>query len=234
MPTSGISSLRRRRRGASSRRARPRRPSSGDRRGSSPQRASRRPVPALLRGLVGDVGDLAPVVARVRDEVLEDHLLDVAVARRGPSASASSAATRSSSLSPIPTRIPLVNGIRSSPAASIVSRRTRRVLGRRALVDDEVRVGRLEHQPLRGGHLAQPGEVLAARHAEVGVREHARARARARRPRRRRRRSRRARTTRRRSATTGLTSGSSPVSTSSSLALRRTACSRRSSTSSGE
>ena len=40
------------------------------------------------------------------------------------SASASSEATRSSSLSPIPTRMPLVNGIRSSPAASIASSRT--------------------------------------------------------------------------------------------------------------
>ena len=45
--------------------------------------------------------------------------------RRWRSASASSDATRSSSLSPIPTRIPLVNGIFSSPAAAIASSRTR-------------------------------------------------------------------------------------------------------------
>jgi len=38
-------------------------------------------------------------------------------------ASASSDAMRSSTVSPIPTRIPLVKGIRSSPAASIVSSR---------------------------------------------------------------------------------------------------------------
>ena len=37
------------------------------------------------------------------------------------SASAASDAIRSSSVSPIPTRIPLVNGILSSPAASIVA-----------------------------------------------------------------------------------------------------------------
>ena len=42
---------------------------------------------------------------------------------RASAASASSEAIRSSSVSPIPTRIPLVNGIRSSPAASIVSSR---------------------------------------------------------------------------------------------------------------
>ena len=40
---------------------------------------------------------------------------------RGSSASVSSDAIRSSSVSPIPTRIPLVNGIFSSPAAAIVS-----------------------------------------------------------------------------------------------------------------
>ena len=37
---------------------------------------------------------------------------------------ASSAATLSSTLSPIPTRIPVVKGMRSSPAARMVSRRT--------------------------------------------------------------------------------------------------------------
>ena len=36
---------------------------------------------------------------------------------------ASRAPTRSSSLSPMPTRIPVVNGIRSSPASRIVSSR---------------------------------------------------------------------------------------------------------------
>ena len=43
---------------------------------------------------------------------------------RCSSASASSDAIRSSGASPMPTRIPLVNGMRSSPAARIVSRRT--------------------------------------------------------------------------------------------------------------
>ena len=43
--------------------------------------------------------------------------------REWESAIASSEAIRSSSVSPIPTRMPLVKGIRSSPAASIVARR---------------------------------------------------------------------------------------------------------------
>ena len=45
-------------------------------------------------------------------------------ARRAARASARSASTRSSSLSPMPTRIPLVNGILSSPASRIVSSRS--------------------------------------------------------------------------------------------------------------
>ena len=72
-----------------------------------------------------------------------------------------SAAMRSSGDSPMPTRIPLVNGMRSSPAARIVLEPRRRVLGRRALVHDQVGVDRLEHQPLRGGDLAQPRQLVA-------------------------------------------------------------------------
>ena len=62
--------------------------------------------------------------ARLRAEVLDDHLLDVAVPavevadreeRLGPLARGSR---------PIPTRIPVVNGIARRPASSIVRRRT--------------------------------------------------------------------------------------------------------------
>ena len=75
-------------------------------------------------------------------------------------------------VSPIPTRIPLVNGIRSSPAASIVSsRRSGAWSASPAWTVSIRRSDRLEHQALRGGHLAQPGEVVAAEDAEVGVRE---------------------------------------------------------------
>ena len=49
-------------------------------------------------------------------------------------ASASSDSTRSCSVSPMPTRIPLVNGIFSSPAAADRLQAPRRVLGRRARV----------------------------------------------------------------------------------------------------
>ncbi len=90
-------------------------------------------------------------------------------------ASASSDSMRSCSVSPIPTRIPLVNGIRSSPAARIVSRRRAGMLGRRARMHrlHQALGDRLEHQPLRGGHLAQPREILAREHAEVRVRQQA-------------------------------------------------------------
>ena len=91
------------------------------------------------------------------------------------SASASSDAIRSSSVSPMPTRIPLVNGIFSSPAAAIVSSRRSRVLGRRTRVHGlhQPLGDRLEHQALRSGDLSQAGEVLAAEDAEVGVRQDA-------------------------------------------------------------
>ena len=142
---------------------------------------------------------------------------------------------RSSSVSPIPTRMPLVNGIRSSPAASIVaSRRAGCLVGepactvsiRRSETDSSIspidaftsrsraRSSAVEHaevrvrqQPALERPLARPdhvgGEVLVAV---------ARAAAR---------------------ATSGFTSGSSPVSTSSSLQPRRAASSSCRSTSSG-
>jgi hypothetical protein len=47
----------------------------------------------------------------------------------------------------------------------------RRVLRRRALVDHEVRVDRFQHQPLRGGHLAEPQQVRAGDDAEVRMRQ---------------------------------------------------------------
>ena len=95
--------------------------------------------------------------------------------RAWTSASASSEATRSSSVSPIPTRIPLVNGIRSSPAASIVSsRRAGCLVGEPGVDGLHQPLGDgLEHQALGGRHLAQPGQVLPREDAEVGVREHA-------------------------------------------------------------
>ena len=67
---------------------------------------------------------------------------------------ASSASIRSSRVSPIPMRIPLVNGIASSPASRIVSRRRAGQLVRRGPVRPAPRAeplrGRLEHDPHRG------------------------------------------------------------------------------------
>ena len=108
----------------------------------------------------------------------------------------------------------------------------RRVLGRRALVGDEVGVDRLEHQPLRGGDLAQPREVLARRARRGSCAAAARARARARRPRRRRRRSPRGRA-RRAAPDARVDLGRSPVRTSSSLTWRLAAPSSSAVTSSG-
>ena len=73
----------------------------------------------VVEARLGGVGHLRP---RLGPEVLDDHFLDVAVtvlelADRG------SASMRSSRVSPIPMRMPVVKGTSSSPASSIVSSR---------------------------------------------------------------------------------------------------------------
>ena len=100
--------------------------------------------------------------------------------RSWSSAIAASDSIRSCSVSPMPTRMPLVKGIFSSPAAAIVSMRRAGCLVGRAGVDGlhQPLGDRLEHQPLRGGHIAQPREILPVEHAEVRVREHPRSSAR--------------------------------------------------------
>ena len=128
----------------------------------------------------------------------------------------------------MPTRIPLVNGIFSSPAVADGLQADRRVLGRRALVGDQVRVRRLEHQPLGGRDLAQPREVVAVEHAEVGVRQEAALQPALARPHDVGDEVLEAERLER-----GCTAGASPVSTSSSFTPRRAARSIRRSTSSG-
>ena len=122
--------------------------------------------------LVGDLGRLGAVVARVRHEVLQDHLLEVAVLAvdlreriesghallgRLSDADQDAARERDAQLAGRPDRV--------EPRG--------RVLRRRSLVDDEVGVDRLQHQPLRRGHLTQARQLLARAHADVRVREHA-------------------------------------------------------------
>src|SRR5947209_4734137 len=43
------------------------------------------------------------------------------------------------------------------------------MLGRGTLMDDEIGIDRLEHQPLRCGHLSEPNEVVRAQNPEVGM-----------------------------------------------------------------
>ena len=90
---------------------------------------------------------------------------------------ASSASIRSSRVSPMPMRIPVVKGMRSSPASRIVSSRTAGPLvGRaevRAAALREAVGGRLEHDPLRRRDLAQRGELVARHHSRIRVRQQA-------------------------------------------------------------
>ena len=94
---------------------------------------------------------------------------------RATSASASSEATRSSSVSPIPTRMPLVKGIRSSPAASIVASRLAGCLvGEPAWT---VSISRSETdssiRPCEAVTSRSRARSSAREHAEVGVGKHA-------------------------------------------------------------
>ena len=106
------------------------------------------------------------------DEVLQDHLLEVPVAladrrqrleRSDPLLLRLADADQDSARE----RDPKLAGRLDRPQP------LRRVLGRRAGVDglhQALRDG-LEHQPLRGSYLAQPGQVLALQHPEIGVRQ---------------------------------------------------------------
>ena len=149
------------------------------------------------------------------------------------SASASSAATRSSGVSPIPTRMPLVNGIRSSPAARIVSsRRSGCLVGeprwtsRSGFTDSSIRPcdavtslsrasSSRESAPRLVCGSSPRSSARSQAHATYDVKSGCPYSA-------------------SRAATSGLTSGRSPVSTSSSFELRLTASSSIPSTSSGE
>ena len=125
-------------------------------------------APVALRRLRGDLRRLLAVVAAVRDEVLEDDLLEVREAgerleRRDPVRLGLADPDEDPARPRDPQRLGVAH--RLQPQL--------RVLRRRGLMGDEVGAQRLEHQPLAGGHLAQPREVVAAERAEVGVREHA-------------------------------------------------------------
>ena len=99
--------------------------------------------PVALGGVGRDLGRLLAVVLPVRDEVLEDDLLDVLVARER-----------------LQRRHPVVLGLADADQDAAREgdlqlaggpdrlQPHRRVLGRRALVGDQVRVGGLEHQAL--------------------------------------------------------------------------------------
>ena len=93
--------------------------------------------------------------------------------RRWLAAMASRASTRSARSSPMPTRMPVVNGMASSPAASRVARRRVGRLVGRAAVGGEVGAERLDHHPLARGDGPQGGEVGGVEGAGVGVGEQA-------------------------------------------------------------
>ena len=190
-------------------------------------------APPLLGCRVRDLGDLAAVVAGGGDEVLQDDLLDVAVAavdggerfeRRDPLLGGL----------PDPDQDPAANG---SELPGRLDRLQARAgawrASRRGPCPSAARRWTRASAPAR----RSPPEGASDPHDRARRDRRAaadRAPAPARTPRRRRRRIRRARRRRGGAATSAFTSGASPVSTRSSLAFRRSASSRRCSTSSRE
>ena len=94
------------------------------------------------------------------------------------SASAASASSRSSRVSPMPIRIPLVNGIRSSPASAIVSSRRAGTLSGEAQCGPPFAPSRSavvsSMIPIDAGDRTELRELLARHHARVQVRQQAR------------------------------------------------------------
>ena len=139
-----------------------------DLRGPGGQRLGAPEAPSAR--FLGDLRRLLAVVAAVRHEVLEDHLLEVpvlgvqggerlerldAILLGLPDPHEDAARERDAEL----------------PGGADRLEPQRRVLRRRALVRHEVGPERLEHHPLRGGDLPQAPEVRARQRAQVRVRE---------------------------------------------------------------
>ena len=131
-------------------------------------------APVLARGRVGDLSRLLAVVALMRDEVLEDHLLDVAVLvmNRGQ---------RLQRFDPLslgladPDEYPAREWDLQFPGGPDRLQAACWMLGGRARVDGlhQTLRHRLQHQPLRSRHLTQPRQILAGEHTEVRVRQEA-------------------------------------------------------------
>ncbi len=129
--------------------------------------------PASLRRLLGDVRDLGPVVPRMGDEVLEDHLLDVAMLLVNGRQRLERADPLLLGLAD-PNQDPAGEGNAQLAGRFDGPQPHRRMFRRRAGVNGlhEAVADRFEHQALRRGDGSQPCEVLTIGDADVGVREH--------------------------------------------------------------
>ena len=155
-------------------------------------------------------------------------------ARRAPRRAPRSAATRSSSRLADADEDPAREGDLqlARPRGSSASRSAGSLVGEPWWATRSSR-DRLEHQPLRRGHLAQPRQVLARERAEVRVRQQPALQRPLAAPHDVGDEVRRSPSSASRARTPGWCAGSSPVRTSSSLTLRRAAPSSSASTSSG-
>ena len=109
-------------------------------------------------------------------EILDDDFLDVAVARRAARASPAAPRCARARVSPMPIRMPVVNGTAARPARRDgrqphrrVACRASRNAGRRART--AARDDALQHDALRHRHRAQRRDLVARHHAGIDVRQ---------------------------------------------------------------
>ena len=129
-------------------------------------------APVSPGGGIGDLRGLAAVVALVRDEVLQDQLLDVPVARvhvgerfqRGDALVLALADANEDAAGERDLQLAGRFDHLQAPCRVLAGRPG--VHGAHEALGD-----RLEHEALRGAHLAQARKLLAREHAEVGVRQ---------------------------------------------------------------
>ena len=157
--------------------------------GGRARAARRRSCAPGRRRRLGRVGQRD---GRLGAEVLDDDFLHVTVARGAGRGWRSACRRAPPSVSPMPIRSPVVNGMRSSPASRSIARRTRRLLVGRPLVHlaapAQPRRHVLEHEAEADVHAAAGAPSRRAsgcrRWCAAGARSRARSRRHARRTRR--------------------------------------------------
>jgi len=119
--------------------------------------------------------ELASLVSGLARKFWDDDFLGYDHGRRADPEIASSASIRSSRVSPMPIRMPVVNGnLQFAGQTQGLQPDCRMFVGRtvvNATLPAEPLAGGLQHNSLAGRHLTQAGDLLACHHAGIGMRQ---------------------------------------------------------------